>query len=58
MFGVTPKPVKVVVGRYCRLYEMTTEQNTDLSKMIRNTYKQIKESQTNQIIAISEKKEE
>lgn len=31
------------MGRYCRLYEMTEEQNRDLSKMITNTAKQLKE---------------
>lgn len=43
MFGITSKNVRLIVGRYCRLYEMTEEQNKDLSKMITNTTKQFKE---------------
>lgn len=43
MLGTTSKNVRRIVGRYCRLYEMTEEQNKDLSKMISNTTKQLKE---------------
>lgn len=42
MLGITSKNVRRIVGRYCRLYEMTENQNKDLSKMITNTTKQIK----------------
>lgn len=45
MLGVTSRQVRVIVGRYCRLYEMSDDQNRDLSKMISNTAKQIKETQ-------------
>lgn len=41
--GITSKNVRTIVGRYCRLYEMSEEQNKDLSKMITNTSKQYKE---------------
>ena len=44
MLGITSKKVRLIVGRYCRLYEMTEEQNKDLSKMITNTSKQYKET--------------
>jgi len=43
MLGITSKNVRSIVGRYCRLYEMSEEQNKDLSKMITNTTKQYKE---------------
>ena len=42
--GTTSKNVRLIVGRYCRLYEMSEEQNKDLSKMITNTTKQFKET--------------
>ena len=45
MLGVTSRQVRVIVGRYCRLYEMSDDQNRDLSRMISNTAKQIKEAQ-------------
>ena len=44
MLGSTSKSVRLTVGRYCRLYDMSDEQNKDLSKMITNTCKQIKEN--------------
>ncbi len=43
MLGITSKSVRLTVGRYCRLYDMSDEQNRDLSKMINNTLKQYKE---------------
>jgi uncharacterized membrane protein YjjP (DUF1212 family) len=43
MLGTTSKNVRLTVGRYCRLHEMTEEQNKDLSKMITNTAKQFKD---------------
>jgi hypothetical protein len=43
MNNITSKNVRLTVGRYCRLYDMTEEQNKDLSKMITNTAKQFKE---------------
>lgn len=42
MLNMSSKNVRRIVGRYCRLYEMTEDQNRDLSKMISNTAKQIK----------------
>lgn len=42
MLGITSKNVRRIVGRYCRLYDMTEDQNKDLSRMISNTNKQIK----------------
>lgn len=42
MLSITSKNVRLTVGRYCRLYDMTEEQNKDLSKMINNTTKQYK----------------
>jgi hypothetical protein len=42
MLGVTSKNVRMTVGRYCRLYEMTEEQNKDLSKMINDAIKKYK----------------
>ena len=44
MLGCTSKSVRKIVARYCRLYEMSDDQNRDLSKMISNTTKQIKET--------------
>jgi hypothetical protein len=43
MLGISSKNVRQIVGRYCRLYEMTDDQNRDLSKMITNTVKQYKD---------------
>ncbi len=43
MLGVSSKSVRVIVGRYCRLYEMNEDQNKDLSKMITNTFRQYKD---------------
>lgn len=42
MLGITSKNVRIIVGRYCRLYDLTEDQNKDLSRMISNTNKQIK----------------
>ena len=42
MLGVSSRNVRVTVGRYCRLHEMSDSQNRDLSKMISNTTKIIK----------------
>ena len=44
MLGITSKNVRRIVGRYCRLFSMTDDQNRDLSKMISNTSKQLKET--------------
>jgi uncharacterized membrane protein YjjP (DUF1212 family) len=55
ILGITSKNVRSIVGRYCRLYEMSEEQNKDLSKMITNTTKQYKELSVqlqNKVIAI------
>lgn len=43
MLGVLPKNVRLIVGRYCRLYELTEVQNKELSVMINDTEKQFKE---------------
>ena len=43
MMGISSKNVRIIVGKYCRLLDMTDDQNKDLSKMITNTYKQFKE---------------
>jgi hypothetical protein len=42
MLGVSAKIVKLTVGRYCRLYDLTEYQNLELSKMIKDTIKQFK----------------
>lgn len=42
MLGITSKNVRLTVGRFCSLYDMSEEQNKDLSKMINNTLKQYK----------------
>lgn len=42
MLGITSKNVRKIVGKYCRLYEISEDQNRDLSKMISNTLKQSK----------------
>ena len=41
--------MRIIVGQYCRLYDMTEEQNKDLSKMITNTSKAFKETNRNMI---------
>lgn len=43
MLGISSQNVREIVGRFCKLYAMTDEQNRDLSKMITNTVKQYKE---------------
>jgi hypothetical protein len=55
MLGITSKNVRLIVGRYCRLYEMTEEQNKDLSKMITNTAKQFKETSFQFSLKVPEK---
>lgn len=44
MLGIPNKSVRRIVGRYCRLYGMSDDQNKDLSRMILNTVKQVKEN--------------
>lgn len=51
MLGCTSKSVRRIVGRFCRLYEMSDDQNRDLSKMISNTTRQIKEAQLIKTVA-------
>ena len=43
MLGIGSKNVRTTVGKYCRLYEMSEEQNKNLSRMITNTYRQYKD---------------
>jgi len=40
MLGNSSKTVRQVVGKYCRLYELSEDQAKDLSKAISNTSKQ------------------
>lgn len=43
LLGSSPKLVRQIVGRYCRLYELSEDQSKDLSKAINNSSKQYRE---------------
>jgi hypothetical protein len=47
ILNIAPKNVRKIVGKYCRLYKTSDDQNRNLSKMISGTAKQMKDQNQN-----------